>query len=214
MRWFYEEREADTPDPGNLPRKAGHPEKLGTYSGLIEFESQSLLQNLPDDPERPPVPHFIPSWEGYKSEMWNKYPLQLISPHPRFSFHTHYDKHESWLDEIPMHRIMKNGYPYWIVRINDEDARARGLKDGDLAELYNDRARVICCVSVTNRVPAGTIHSYGCTAKYDPLDPGNPDSVDRGGCVNMLTAGTLLSKNAPGMTPNSCLIEIRKWEEE
>ena len=214
MRWFYEGREADTPDPGNLPRKAGHPEKLGTYSGLIEFESQSLLQNLPTDTERPPVPHWLPSWEGYKSTTWYKYPLQMISPHPRFSFHTHYDKHESWLDEIPMHRIYKNGYPYWIVRIHPDDAAARGLKDGDLAELYNDRGRVICCVSVTYRVPAGTIHSYGCTAKYDPIEPGNPASVDRGGCVNMLTAGTLLSKNAPGMTPNSCLIEIKKWEEE
>jgi trimethylamine-N-oxide reductase (cytochrome c) len=36
--------------------------------------------------------------------------------------------------------------------------------------------------------------------------------VDKGGCVNMLTPSRMLSKHAPGMTPNSCLIEIAKWE--
>jgi trimethylamine-N-oxide reductase (cytochrome c) len=27
-----------------------------------------------------------------------------------------------------------------------------------------------------------------------------------------LTSSRMLSKNAPGMAPNSCLIECRKWE--
>ena len=214
MRWFYEGRDADTPDPGNLPRKWGHPERLGTYSGLIEFESQSLVDNTPDDTERPTFPHFIPSWEGYKSEKWKKYPLQITMPHPRWSFHTHYDKHEAWLDDIPHHRIKINGYPYWPVRINPADAQARGIKHHDLVLLYNDRARVLCCAVVEECVPPGVIHSYGCGAKYDPLEPGVAGSVDRGGCVNLLTASTLLSKNVPGMTPNSCLIEIEKWDGE
>ena len=61
--------------------------------------------------------------------------MQLISPHPRWSFHTHYDKHESWLDDIPMHRVKINGYPYWPCRINPKDAEARGIKDGDIVEL-------------------------------------------------------------------------------
>jgi trimethylamine-N-oxide reductase (cytochrome c) len=214
MRWFYEKRDADTPDPGNLPRKAGHPERLGTYSGLIEFASQSLKENLPHDMERPVVPHFIPSWEGYKSEIWYKYPLQIISPHPRWSFHTHYDKHESWLDDVEQHRIRIGGYPYWIMRINPVDAEPRGIKDGDVVELYNDRGSVLCAASVTERVPVGVLHSYGCTAKYDPVEPGTPGSTDRGGCVNLLTATTMLSKNVPGMTPNSCLCEVRVYPKE
>ena len=44
------------------------------------------------------------------------------------------------------------------------------------------------------------------------LEPGKPGSVDMGGSINLLTNPRLLSKNAPGMTPNSCLIEIEKWE--
>jgi trimethylamine-N-oxide reductase (cytochrome c) len=185
---------------------------LGTYTGLIEFASKSLEDNLPDDKERPVVPHFIPSWEGYGSEPWKKYPLQIIMPHPRFSFHTHYDKHESWLDEIPMHRVEKDGYAWWPCRVNPKDAAARGIKDGDIIELYNDRGSVLCIASVTERVPAGVLHSYGCSAKYDPIEPGVAGSTDKAGCVNLLTASTMLSKNAPGMTPNSCVCEIRKWE--
>jgi anaerobic selenocysteine-containing dehydrogenase len=184
---------------------------LGTYSGKIEFSSESLKAFKPDDEERPPVPHFIRSWEGYKSETYNKYPLQIISPHPRFSFHTHYDKHSTWLDEVPEHRVIKDGYAWWPVRINPEDAIERCIKSGDIVELYNDRGSVLCVAEVTNRVPKGVVHSYGCSAKYDPLMP-VPGATDKGGCINLLTSSRMLSKYAPGMTPNSCLIEVRKWE--
>lgn len=211
FRWYYEDRPCDTPDYLNPKIGTEKAHELGTYSGKIEFASESLKALSPDDDERPPVPHYIPSWEGHRSELYKRYPLQLISPHPRFSFHTHYDKHASWLNEIPMHRVIKDGYAYWPARINPKDAAERGIKSGDLVELYNDRGSVICIADVTNRVPPGVMHSYGCSAKYDPVVP-VPGATDRGGCVNLLTSSRMLSKNAPGMTPNSCLVECRKWE--
>jgi molybdopterin guanine dinucleotide-containing S/N-oxide reductase-like protein len=211
FRWYYEDRPCDTQDYLNPKRGTDKAHELGTYSGKIEFSSESLKALSPDDEERPPVPHYIPSWEGHRSELYEKYPLQIISPHPRFSFHTHYDKHASWLDEIPMHRVIKDGYAYWPARINPKDAAERGIKSGDLVEIYNDRGSVICIADVTNRVPPGVMHSYGCSAKYDPVVP-VPGATDRGGCINLLTSSRMLSKNAPGMTPNSCLVECRKWE--
>ena len=110
-----------------------------------------------------------------------------------------------------MHRVIKDGYAYWPARINPKDAADRNIKNGDLVELYNDRGSVICIADVTYRVPVGVMHSYGCSAKYDPLVP-EVGATDRGGCVNLLTNKRMLSKNAPGMAPNSCLIEVRKWE--
>jgi trimethylamine-N-oxide reductase (cytochrome c) len=211
LRWFAEGREVDTPD-SNPNKGTDKAKELGTYSGKIEFASESLRQNMPDDQERPIVPHFIRSWEGYKSKAYNKYPLQIISPHPRFSFHTHYDNHTSWLNEIPQHRVKKDGYYWWPVRINPIDANARNIKGGDIVELYNDRGSTLCIAEITERVPVGVLHSYGCSAKYDPLVPGKVGSTDKGGCVNLLTSSRMLSKHAPGMTPNSCLCEIRKWE--
>ena len=212
LLWFYEGRDCDTPDPLNPKRKAGKAGELGTYSGKIEFVSRSLTSRFPDDEERPPMPHYIPSWEGHKSELIKKYPLQIISPHPRFTFHTHYDKHTDWLNQIPGHRIIKDDYAWWPVRINQADAAERDILNGDIVKLYNDRGAVLCIAVITERVPAGIVHSYGSSANYDPIEPGKAGSVDRGGCVNILTSSRMMSKNAPGMTPNSCLIEIEKWE--
>ncbi len=80
---------------------------------------------MPDDDERPPLPRYIPSWEGHTSELAEKYPLQLISPHPRFSFHTQHDIHVPWLSEIPGHRVIKGNYAWQVVRLHPVDAEAQ-----------------------------------------------------------------------------------------
>ena len=92
------------------------------------------------------------------------------------------------------------------------DAVPRGIKHGDIVKLYNDRGAVLGIADLTERVKPGLVHSYESSASYDPLEPGKPGSVDKGGCVNLLTSNRMLSQNAPGMAPNSCLIEIEKWE--
>jgi len=214
LRWFYEGRECDTPDEFNPKRNTARGKELGTYSGKIEFVSRSLLEHLPDDAERPPLPRYIPSWEGYASELAAKYPLQLVSPHPRYSFHTHYDANTSWLGEISGHRVLKNGHYWRPVRIHPSDAAARNINSGDIVRLYNDRGAVLCIAQVTERMRPGVVHCYYGSGKYDPLEPGNPDSPDRGGCVSILTPVRLLSGNVPGMAPNSCLVQIDRWENQ
>jgi trimethylamine-N-oxide reductase (cytochrome c) len=189
----------------------GKAHELATPSGKIEFVAESLKKFKPNDPGRPPMPKYIHSWEGHHSEAYEKYALQLISPHPRFSFHTHYD-HASWLDEIKDYRIRKSGYAYWVARINPKDAITRNVMDGDLIEMYNDRGSVVCCAIVTYRVPLGVVHSYASCGKYDPVAP-VPGAADRGGCINILTPDRYISEYAIGMAPNSCLIEFRKWED-
>ncbi len=212
LRWFYEGRECDTTDFYNPKRGTEKAKELGTYSGKIEFVSQSLTQHFPDDEERPPMPRYIPSWEGHTSELAKKYPLQLISPHARFTFHTNYDANTPWLGDIPGHRVFKDGYYWHVARIHPSDANARGIKDGDIVKLYNDRGATLGIAQVTERMRPGVVHSYESSGKYDPLEPGKPYSIDRGGCVNLLTPARMVSKNAPGMASNSCLIEISKWE--
>jgi trimethylamine-N-oxide reductase (cytochrome c) len=158
------------------------------------------------------MPRYIPSWEGHTSELAKKYPLQLISPHPRFSFHTHHDISIHSLGNIPAHRMFKDGYPWQVIRIHPSDASARDIEEGDIIKMYNDRGAVLGIAQVTERMRPGVIHSYESSAKYDPLEPGKAGSVDRGGCVNLLTPSRMMSKNVPGMANNSCLIEISKWE--
>ena len=211
-RWYYEGRACDTPDKFNPKRNTDKAHELSTYSGKIEFVAQSLLKHFPDDEERPPLPHYIPSWEGHTSEIADKYPLQIISPHTRFSYHTHYDKIGSWISEIPGHRIFKDGYYWQVVRIYPKDAESRGIKNGDIVKIYNDRGAVLGIAQLTERVRPGLVHCYESSSQYDPVEPGKPGSPDRGGCINLITPSRILSQHAPGMAPNSCLVEITKWE--
>jgi trimethylamine-N-oxide reductase (cytochrome c) len=216
LRWFAENRKRDTPDWGPHPEsQAEFGMGLQTTSGLIEFESSSLKKFDPEDEERPVIPKYIPSWEGHHTtELYDKFPLQLISPHPRFSFHTMGDAKESWMNEVKDHRILKeDGYYYWIIRVNAKDAEERGIIENDLVRVFNDRGAVICAAQVTERLPSGTVHSYESCAEYDPL--GKPgESADRSGCINILTPSRFITKNSSGMAPNSCLVEVEKHEGE
>ncbi len=218
FRWFYEDRAKDTPDwgPGLTDRPTGDGRGLSTPTGKIEFESVNLKRFDPNDPDRLPVPHYVPSWEGVEStEILKKYPLQLITPHPRFSFHTQFDGKDMWNEEIPHHRIMKNGYRYWVARMNKVDAEKRGISEGDIIKIYNDRGTVLCITTITERIIPGVVHSYESGGGFAPMgDPGDPKTVDKSGTMNLLTSSRFLSKNCAGMAPGSCLVEVEKWEGE
>ncbi|SHI95666.1 molybdopterin-dependent oxidoreductase [Parasporobacterium paucivorans] len=216
FRWFAEDREQDVRGwisrfrPGDLVDQKG----LQTQSGKVEFVSNSLKRfghYDTDDKERPLMPMYIPSWEGHHTDRIKTYPLAVVSPHPRFTFHTHSDGKNSYVNDIKDHRVLIDGFYYWIFRINSVDAEARGIKDGDIIKAYNERGSVLFAAKVTERIPAGTCHCYESSAEYVPLgEPGN--STDRGGCINILTPARLMSKYASGMATEHCLVEVEKWK--
>ncbi len=215
-RWYAEGRAKDTPDLSPLP--GDYTEKylygLQTQSGKLEFVCNSLKRFDEKDPERPPMTMHIPSWEGHHTrELYKKYPLQLISPHPRYSFHTMGDGKDSFINDIKDHRVLIDGYYYWIVRINSRDAKERDIAPGDLVKVFNDRGAVICAAQITHRISPGTVHSYESCAIYDPVgEPGN--SPDRGGCINQLTSSRPMIKKSHSTASNSCLVQIEKWQEQ
>ena len=214
FRAFAEDRPRDTPEVTPLP--ADYTEQvfkgLQTQSGKLEFVCSSLQRFDPDDPERPVMTKHIPSWEGHHTtELCQNYPLQLITPHPRYTFHTMGDGKQSWLDDIQEHRVPIDGYHYWIVRMHSKDAEARGIKENDLVKVFNGRGEVICAAQVTERVRPGTVHSWEGSAVYDPLgEPGM--SPDRGGCMNLLTPSRPIIKKSHSLAVNSCLVQIEKWQ--
>ncbi|OGA00543.1 MAG: pyrogallol hydroxytransferase large subunit, partial [Betaproteobacteria bacterium RIFCSPLOWO2_02_FULL_62_17] len=214
LRWFYEGRKKDVPEPSPLPGDYGKQFLMGlqTQSGKFEFECSSLKHFDPNDPERPPIVRYLQSWEGPQTkDLFERFPLQLISPHSRFSFHTFADGKQCSTNDIAEHRVLVNGYYYWVVRLNAQDARARGIRHHDLVKVYNDRGAVLCAAHLTSRLPPGVVHSYASSAVYDPLgEPGN--SVDRGGCINNLTPKRSIASKVLGMAPNSCLVQAELWD--
>jgi molybdopterin guanine dinucleotide-containing S/N-oxide reductase-like protein len=212
-RWFYEGRLKDVPEPH--PMVADYKEfrkGIQTQTGKLEFECESLKRFDADDPERPPIVKYTPSFEGpHAADLYAKYPLQLITPHPRYSFHTQGDGKDSFLNDIKDHRVLVDGYYYWIIRLNPNDAAKRGIKQHDLVKVYNDRGGVICAAQLTQRLPEGVVHGYESSANYDPLgEPGK--SLDRGGCLNLLSPKRSQIKKGHAMASSSALVEIEPWD--
>jgi trimethylamine-N-oxide reductase (cytochrome c) len=212
FRWFWENRKKDVPEPLPLPSdySGEYLRGLQTQSGKLEFECNSLIRA--NDPERPPIVKYVPSWEGIHSgDLHEKYPLQLLTPHSKYSFHTQGDGKDSFLLNIEDHRVKIDGYYYWIVRMNPQDAKERSIKKHDLVKMYNDRGAVLCAALPTERLPRGVCHAYESSAIYDPM--GQPGmSVDRGGCVNLLTPERTQTKSTHSLAGANSLVEIEPWD--
>jgi len=212
FRWFFENRKKDVPEAQPLP--SDYTEEylrgLQTQSGKLEFECNSLKRF--NDPERPPIVKYEPSWEGpHSGERFARYPLQLLTPHSKYSFHTQGDGKDSFLLNIEDHRVNVDGYYYWIMRMNAEDAKARGIKKHDLVKVFNDRGAVICAALPTQRLPRGVAHGYESSAVYDPMgEPGK--SVDRGGCLNLLTPERTQTKSTHSLAGANSLVQIELWD--
>jgi len=214
FRWFAEHRERDTPEGGPNPNNQVMGKGLQTRTGKIEFIATSIEAFEKAgyvDEYRPAMHRYVPAWESQHTELAKKYPLGMLSPHPRFSLHTMGDGKDSFMNDIKDHRVLIDGYYYWIIRMNKIDADARGIKAGDLVRVFNDRGSVILSAQIGERLQPGTVHSYESSSEYNPLGkPGR--SADRGGCVNLLTPDRFLSKYACGMAPQTALVEIEKWD--
>ncbi len=214
MRWFAEDRLKDVPEPHPLP--GGYSGKfrqgLQTQSGKIEFVPETLKRFDPDSPDRPPLNRYIPSWEGPRAEaLYRKFPLQLVTAHARYSFHTATDAKDSVVNDIQDHRVLIDGHYYWIVRISADDARPRGIRMHDVVKVYNDRGAVLCAADVTAAMAPGVVHSCASSASFDPQgEPGK--LVDRGGCMNLLTPSRKQVAKSDGMAAMSCLVQIEKWD--
>lgn len=214
MRWFAEGRHKDSPEPFPLP--AQYPGEVGkgleTQSGKFEFVSSSLKRLQPENTERPPLNKYIPSWEGpHSKELYEKYPLMMISSHPRYSFHTYGDAKDSTVNDIEDHRLFVDGYYYWVMRINPVDAENRNVKQGDLIRAHNDRGAVIFVADISSLVAPGMVKTFESNADFDQYLDANGDLVDRSGCANILTSDRPQQKGTEGMAANSCLIEMEPW---
>ena len=80
----------------------------------------------------------------------------------------------------------------------------RGIENGDLVDVFNDRGRMRIPALVTPRIAPGIV-SVPQGAWYDP----NTDGIDEGGCINLLTKYHP-SPLAKGNPANTALVEVEK----
>ena len=166
---------------------------FNTPSGKIEIFSKTLYDmNRPED--IPGSPGHIYCAEGPEDPLKEKYPLQLIAYHTKRRCHSQ-NEENSLLEELDPTAL-------WI---NPADASARGISDGDMAEVFNDRGIIRIPAKVTRRIAAGTV-AVSEGGWYRPA----VDGADVGGCINTLTMTDKATPIANGNPQHTNLTDVRK----
>lgn len=175
-----------------------HP--LNTPSGKIEIYSSRLAEiaarwQLEKDDVISPLPVYASTFEGWDDPLRSQYPLQL------FGFHYKARTHSSYGNVDVLQAACRQE-----VWINPLDAKKRGINNGDLVRVFNQRGEVRLPAKVTPRIMPG-VSAMGQGAWHDANMAG--DRVDHGACMNTLTTHRP-SPLAKGNPQHTNLVDIEK----
>lgn len=115
-----------------------------TASGRCEFFSAALARSGQDG-----LPDHVPNHEPAGSS--TRYPLAMISPPARNFLNSTFVNVQSLRDI--------EGEP--LLEMCAADAAARGIGDGQVVRVFNDRGEYVCKVKVTPRARPGVVNGLG-----------------------------------------------------
>ncbi len=140
-------------------------------------------------------------WLG--SPQTRLYPLHLLSNQPEHRLHSQFD--HSALSQAGK---VAGREP---VSIHPTDAKARGLEDGMLVRVYNDRGACLAGVQLSNALRPGVVQ-LATGAWFDPLHTQTGEiELDRSGNPNMMTLDKGTSSLAQASSAQSALVEIERY---
>ncbi len=188
------------PDDGGFLRAfRADPDKhrLATPSGRIEIFSETIAGFGYDDCQGHPT--FMPSTEPASA----RHPLTLIANQPATRLHSQLD--------FGNHSQASKVEGREVVRLNPGDAVARGIEDGDVVRLFNDRGGCLAAAKLSDRVMPGVVQ-LATGAWYDP----DPDGGDQPLCIhgnpNVLTRDVGTSKLAQGCCGQVTVVDCEKHD--
>jgi len=174
---------------------------LATPSGKIELFSQTVANF--DYEECPGFPFWYEQDYREQQATRDRWPLHLLSSQPRTRLHSQYD-HGS----VSRKTKISDREPLWI---HPQDADARGITEGSIVRVFNDRGAILAGVHLTEDLRPGVVQ-MSTGAWYDPQDPSQPDSLDKHGNPNVLTEDRGSSRLGQGCSAQSCWIDIERWD--
>ncbi len=170
---------------------------LPTPSGKIELFSKVIESYGYDD--CPPHPMWMEPYERLGSVAAERHPLHLVSNQPTTRLHSQYDH-----AEVSRATKIQGREP---VRLHPDTAAARGIADGDVVRIFNDRGACLAGVQLSDALMPSVIQ-LATGAWYDPDETG----LCKHGNPNVLTRDKGTSKLAQGPTAHTCLVEVEKFE--
>ncbi|WP_426956798.1 molybdopterin-dependent oxidoreductase [Muricoccus radiodurans] len=131
----------------------------------------------------------------------SRYPLHLLSYQPATRLHGQLDP-----GRVAQADKIQGREP---IRMNPADAAARGLEDGQIVRVHNDRGACLGGLVVTEDIRPGVV-AMATGAWWDPqVVNGEPLCVH--GNPNVLTQDVGTSRLGQGCAAQSCLVEVAAW---
>ena len=188
---MFEEFRSD-PDASTLP----------TPSGRIEIFSETVASFGYDDCPGHPVWREPLEWLG--GAIARRYPLHMISNQPSTRLHGQMDN-----GRVSREDKIAGREPIWL---HPDDGVQRGLFEGDIVRVFNDRGALLAGVRFSEDVRQGVVQ-LATGAWYDPENPAEAKSLDKHGNPNVLTIDKGTSQLGQGPIAHSALVEIDKFED-
>ena len=115
------------------------------------------------------VPDFVPNYESAASapSLAGRYPLAMISPPARHFLNS------SFVNVKSLRAI--EGEP--LVEIHPDDASVRGIRDGDMVRVFNDRGSYRCRAAVSERARPGVVNGLGVWWRKFGVDGSNVNEL-------------------------------------
>ena len=168
---------------------------LPTPSGRIEIASATIAGfGYADCPGHPA---WLPPTEDDP-----RFPLQLIANQPATRLHSQLD-----FGATSLAAKVAGREP---VRIHPQDAAARGIAEGDIVRLYNDRGACLAGAVLSEALLPGVVQ-LSTGAWYDPVDPAADTPFCVHGNPNVLTRDIGTSRLAQGSTGQLGRVEIERF---
>ncbi|MFH9111614.1 molybdopterin-dependent oxidoreductase [Streptomyces globisporus] len=177
------------PFPGSFEALRSDPQRfpLPTPSGRIEIFSKEIDSFGYDDCAGHPT-WFEPT-EWLHADLADRFPLHLISNQPASRLHSQYDNGGHSLSSK-----IRGREP---VTLNAADAASRGIENGMIVRVYNDRGSCLAGAVISDDVMPGVVQ-LSTGAWWDPVQPGLSGTLDRHGNPNVLTADRPCSRLSQG----------------
>lgn len=172
---------------------------LPTPSGRIELYSETIAGFGYDD--CPPHPTWMEPYERLGTPAAQRFGLHLVSNQPTTRLHSQFD-HSDLSRDAKIH----DREP---ARMHASDATERGLKDGDVIRIWNDRGSCLAGLSIDDAIMPGCIQ-LATGAWFDPDGSG----MCKHGNPNVLTADRGTSQLAQGPTAHTCIVEAERYDGE
>lgn len=172
--------------------------RLRTPSGRIEIFSEKVAGYGYED--CPGHPCWIEPAEWLGGAQAGRFPLHLLSNQPRTRLH-------SQLDPSPLSRQAKIAGREPLT-MNPVDAMQRGIGDGDVVRVFNERGGFLAAAVLSADLRPGVVQ-VSTGAWFDPAQGSEEQPLEKHGNPNVVTMDKGTSRLTQSSVAQTALVEVR-----